>query len=86
MQLEDILGRLLDDAVARGVIDGNITARDLLDTKLIMLAVKYDTMLIIVNIRRILEEPLPVVNSYRNDTVVAAGGVVHAARVTLILY
>ena len=34
MQLEDILGRLLDDAVARGVIDGNITARDLLDTKL----------------------------------------------------
>lgn len=34
MELEDILGRLLDDAVARGVIDGNITARDLLDTKL----------------------------------------------------
>jgi len=32
--LEDILRRLLDDAVARGVIDNGVTSRDLLDTKL----------------------------------------------------
>ena len=34
MELEDILAGLLDDAVARGVCDDNITARDLFDTKL----------------------------------------------------
>jgi len=34
LDLETILARLLDDAAARGVIDDNITARDLLDTKL----------------------------------------------------
>ena len=32
--LEDILGRLLDDAVERGVIEEGIVSRDLLDTKL----------------------------------------------------
>ena len=34
LELEDILAGLLDDAVARGVCDDNITARDLFDTKL----------------------------------------------------
>ena len=34
MELEDILAGLLDDAVARGVCDDNITARDLFDTRL----------------------------------------------------
>ena len=34
MELEDILAGLLDDAVARGVCDDNITAKDLFDTKL----------------------------------------------------
>ncbi|MDI9591298.1 MAG: UDP-glucose--hexose-1-phosphate uridylyltransferase [Acidobacteriota bacterium] len=33
-QLEGILSALLDDAVARGVIDGGIASRDLLDTRL----------------------------------------------------
>ena len=32
--LENILSALLDDAVARGVIDGGIASRDLLDTRL----------------------------------------------------
>ena len=32
--LETILGNILDNAVARGLIDGGITSRDLLDTKL----------------------------------------------------
>ena len=32
--LEEILAALLDDAVARGVIDGGIASRDLLDTRL----------------------------------------------------
>ena len=34
MALEDILRELLDDAAARGVIEDNITSRDLFDTKL----------------------------------------------------
>ena len=34
LELEDILAGLLDDAVARGVCDDNITARDLFDTRL----------------------------------------------------
>ena len=34
LPLEEILTALLDDAVARGICDDNITARDLLDTKL----------------------------------------------------
>ena len=34
MELGDILAGLLDDAVARGVCDDNITAKDLFDTKL----------------------------------------------------
>ena len=34
LPLEEILGRLLDDAVARGVIGDDITSRDLLDTRL----------------------------------------------------
>ena len=34
LELEDILASLLDDAVARGVCDDNITAKDLFDTKL----------------------------------------------------
>lgn len=34
MPLEDILGGLLNDAVARGVCEGDITSRDLFDTKL----------------------------------------------------
>ena len=34
LELEDNLAGLLDDAVARGVCDDNITARDLFDTKL----------------------------------------------------
>ncbi|MDE7260966.1 MAG: galactose-1-phosphate uridylyltransferase, partial [Oscillospiraceae bacterium] len=34
MPLEDILRGLLDDAVARGVIQDGVTSRDLLDTKL----------------------------------------------------
>ena len=34
LELEDILAGLLDDAVARGVCDDNITAKDLFDTKL----------------------------------------------------
>lgn len=32
--LEDILGRILDDAVRRGFIDDNVVSRDLLDTRL----------------------------------------------------
>ena len=32
--LEDILGRILDDAVARGVIEDGVVSRDLLDTRL----------------------------------------------------
>ena len=32
--LEDILKELLEEAVARGIIDDNITERDLFDTKL----------------------------------------------------
>ena len=32
--LEEILAALLDDAVSRGVIDGGIASRDLLDTRL----------------------------------------------------
>ena len=32
--LEEILGAILDDAAARGLIDGGITGRDLLDTRL----------------------------------------------------
>ena len=32
--LEEILKAILDDAAARGVIDGGITSRDLLDTRL----------------------------------------------------
>ena len=34
LPLEDILKALLDDAVARGVCEGDVTSRDLLDTKL----------------------------------------------------
>ncbi len=34
LPLEEILGQLLDDAAARGVIGDDITSRDLLDTKL----------------------------------------------------
>ena len=34
MELEEILSRILDDAVARGVIDDGVSSRDLLDTKL----------------------------------------------------
>ena len=34
MELEDILAGLLSDAVSRGVIEDNITAKDLFDTKL----------------------------------------------------
>ena len=34
LSLEDILAQLLDNAVARGVCEDNITARDLFDTKL----------------------------------------------------
>ena len=32
--LEDMLGMLLDDAVARGACEGDVTSRDLLDTRL----------------------------------------------------
>ena len=32
--LEEILKAILDDAAARGVIDGGITSRDLMDTRL----------------------------------------------------
>ena len=34
LPLEDILGYLTDFAVKRGLIEGDITSRDLLDTKL----------------------------------------------------
>lgn len=34
MELEEILAGILDDAVARGIIDDGVTSRDLLDTKL----------------------------------------------------
>ena len=49
-----------------------------------MLRIKYDAMLIVIYIRRILESPLAAIDGHRNDTVVLTGRMVHTACITLI--
>ena len=49
-----------------------------------MLRIKYDAMLIVIYIRRILESPLAAIDGHRNDAVVLAGGMIHTACITFI--
>ena len=61
-----------------------LTEGRMLDLHRHMLRVKYDAVLIIIYIRRILESPLAAVNGHRNDTVVLTGRMVHTTCITLI--
>ena len=49
-----------------------------------MLRIEYDAMLIIIHIRRILEEPLTVVDRHRNNAVVAACRMIQPPCIALI--
>ena len=51
-----------------------LTEGRMLDFHRHMLRVKYDAVLIIIYIRRILESPLAAIDGHRNDAVVLAGG------------
>ena len=51
-----------------------------------MLPVEYDTVLIVIYIRRILESPLAVVDRNRNDPVILPCRMVQAARISFILH
>ena len=50
-----------------------------------MVFVKKYTVLIVINIGRILQAPVSAVNSYRYDAVVLSGRRVHPARITDVL-
>src|SRR5699024_7544467 len=49
-----------------------------------MPAVKHNTVLVVIHIRRILESPGTVVDGDGNDPVVLSGGMVHPSRVSLV--
>ena len=51
-----------------------------------MLVVKYDAMLVVVNVGAVLQIPLAVVDGQRDDAVILARGVVHAACIALVLH
>ena len=51
-----------------------------------MLSVKYDAVLIVVNVRRILESPLAVVDRDRHDPVIFTGRMVDATCVSFVFY
>ena len=51
-----------------------------------MLSVKYDTVLIVVHIGRILEAPSAVIDRNRNNPVVLSGRMVQASRIPLVLH
>ncbi len=51
-----------------------------------MLAVKYDTMLIIIHIRRILESPSAVLDRHRDNAVVLPCRMIHPPRITHIFH
>ena len=50
-----------------------------------MLSIENDAMLVIVNVRRILEAPIAIVNGNGNDTVILSGREVDSAGITLTL-
>ena len=56
----------------------------MLDLHWNMLAVKYDAVLIVIYIRRILESPLTSLNSDRDDPVVLSGRMVQSACIAFI--
>ena len=49
-----------------------------------MVRVEYDAVLVVVNVRRILEEPVTLVDGYRNDAVVLSRRMVDASCVSLV--
>ena len=49
-----------------------------------MVRVEYDAVLVVVNIRRILEEPVTLVDGHRNDAVVLSRRMVDASCVSLV--
>ena len=49
-----------------------------------MLGIKHDAVLVIIYIRRILEAPLAVINSHRNNAVILSGRVVDTTGIALI--
>ena len=51
-----------------------------------MLSIKHNTVLIVINIRRILEAPWTVIDCNRNNSVILSGRMVHSARITLIFH
>ena len=51
-----------------------------------MLRIEHDAVLIIINIRRILESPRAVVDGDGDDPVILSCGMVHAARIALVLH
>ena len=51
-----------------------------------VLVVEYDAMLVVVNVGAVLQIPRAVVDGQRDDAVIFAGRVVHAACVTLVLH
>ena len=57
-----------------------------LDFHRCMLCIKNDAVLIVVNIWRILEEPVTVIDRYRNNPVVLSCRMVHTSCISLILF
>ena len=57
-----------------------------LDLHRSMFSVEHDTVLIVVDIRRILESPLAVIDRDRNDAVILSGRVIEAPCIPLVLH
>lgn len=55
-----------------------------LDLHRCVVCVEHNAVLVVVNVRRILEEPVALVDGHRNDAVVLAGGMIHTACITFI--
>ena len=51
-----------------------------------VLAVEHDAVLVVVNVGAVLQIPRAVVDGQRDDAVILAGGVVHPARIALVLH
>ena len=55
-----------------------------LDLHWCVLSVKYDAVLVVIYIRRILEEPVTIVDRYRNNTMILSCRMVHTSCISLI--
>ena len=51
-----------------------------------MLTIEYNTMLVVVNIGRVLESPIISLNGNRNDTVILAGRMIQSACIAFIFH